>query len=158
MGVHDFWRKVLGNFENLDPIPIQNFRGKRIDMSLLVHKLDAVHDVAYARTSKPIYPSLLVKLSMKAKNRAKGELVIHLVFVFDGYPPDVKKFLQISNMVRMPTRHNRDTTLFWMRSRSNTDSRMERSISLIMSLICSSRTAGKCRNPKWRTMQLLPTG
>jgi hypothetical protein len=68
MGVCDLWTTVLWNFEHLDPIPLQNFQGKEIaiDMSPSIHKLGTVNDVAYDRTSKPIYLSLVVKMSIKS--------------------------------------------------------------------------------------------
>ena len=93
MGVKELWRKALGDFRDKDLVLLESLSDKRVvvDTSAWVHKLDGIYEVAYARTSTPIYPHCTLKYSFAAKNRALTKLGMKPIFVFDGKSPNMKK-------------------------------------------------------------------
>ena len=93
MGVDDLWRAGLGDFRKEERQLIKDLPDKRlvIDTSSWVHKLDGIHEVAYARTCTPRYPHIILKHSFAAKVKALQSLGITPLFVFDGISPNMKK-------------------------------------------------------------------
>jgi len=93
MTVKSFWRDILGTFRDEDRVEIRSLPDKRVvvDTSSWVHKFDGVWEVAYARTSSPTYPHHALRHSFSGKIRALKSLGLHLIFVFDGKCPNMKK-------------------------------------------------------------------
>lgn len=67
MGVKELWRKALGDFRNEDVTMIDKLKDESVvvDTSAWVHKLDGIFEVAYARTSVPIYPHIVLLLNTR---------------------------------------------------------------------------------------------
>ncbi|EJK46761.1 hypothetical protein THAOC_34559 [Thalassiosira oceanica] len=92
-GVKQLWRQALGNCRDSTPLLLKELGGLTfaVDVSSWVHKLDVVHEVAYARTSTPTYPHKAVQYYFLSKHTALTDLGIKLIYVFDGVSPDMKK-------------------------------------------------------------------
>ena len=93
MGVKNLWCKALGIFREQDVVKLDSLADKCvvIDTSAWMHKLDTIHEVAYAWTSSPVYAHYIIKCNFEAKYRALEELGITPIFVFDEILPNVKK-------------------------------------------------------------------
>lgn len=98
MGVKELWRKALGDFRDEELTNIESLPDKNVvvDTSAWVHKLDGIHEVAYARTSEPVYPHVAIRHSIAAKRRALVKLGLNPIFVFDGKSPGNMKKREIA--------------------------------------------------------------
>ena len=72
MGVKTLWKKSLCDFKDEDRVLLHSLPDKNVvvDTSAWVHKIDGIHEVAYALTYVPVYPHIAIKHSFAAKHRA----------------------------------------------------------------------------------------
>lgn len=92
-GVKYLWKDALGDFREGQFVPLKSLSDQKvvIDVSSWVHKLDGIHEVAYARTSTPVYCHPALIYSFRAKNETLKKLGMEPIFVFDGMSPNMKK-------------------------------------------------------------------
>ena len=98
-GVKNMWTDCLGSFREEELISLASIADRTvvIDVSAWVHKMDGVHEIAYARTNDPPYAHPALIHSFDIKVQTLKALDIKPIFVFDGISPPMKK---IENMKR----------------------------------------------------------
>lgn len=93
VGKGDWWTDALGDFRKEECRFLASLPDKTVvvDTSSWVHKMDGIHEVAYARTCTPTpYPHPILKYSFAAKVKVLKKLGITPLFVFDGKTTNVK--------------------------------------------------------------------
>jgi hypothetical protein len=93
IGKSDWWTDTLGDFRKEECCYLASRPGTTvvINTSSWVHKLDGIHEVAYAHTCTPApYPHPILKYSFAANVKESKTLGITPLFLFDCKPTNVK--------------------------------------------------------------------